>query len=70
MAQKAGFLGLSDGDIQTMDGQGIFSAAVYVAMAGADGLGRDDHALQNRVRIRFQNAAVHESTGVAFVGIA
>ncbi len=37
---------------------------------GADGLGRNDHAFQNRMGIRLQDAAVHESTGIALVGVA
>ena len=70
LAQQAGFFGLRNGDVQAVDGQRIFRAAVNVAGMRADRFGRDDHAFQNRVRIRFQNAAVHERPGIAFIGVA
>ncbi len=37
---------------------------------GIDGFGGDNHALDHRMRVRFQNAAVHERAGIALVGIA
>jgi len=53
-----------------LDGQGIFGPAVDVAVMGADGLGGDDHAFEDRMGIRLQDAAIHESAGIALVGVA
>ncbi len=70
LAQQAVFLGLVDGDVQAVDGQRILGPAVDVTLMGADGLGGDDHAFQNGVRVGLQDAAVHEGARVAFVGVA
>ena len=70
LSQQARFLGLGDGDVEAVDGQGIFGPAVDVAVMGADGLGGDHHALQDSMGIRLENAAVHESARIALVGVA
>ena len=41
-----------------------------IALAGADGVGRNRHAFDHAVRIAFQDAAIHERAGVAFVAVA
>ncbi len=70
ITQQADFTGLFDGQGDILDGQGILIAHINVAMGGADGVGTDDHPLQNGVRIAFQQAAVHIRTRVPFVGVA
>ncbi len=52
------------------DRQGVFGADVDVALAGADGVGGDGHAFEDALRIALQDAAVHESAGVALVAVA
>ena len=42
---------------------------VDVAFAGADGISGEDHALQNGVRVAFEDAAIHERAWIAFVGV-
>ena len=61
---------LSQGDFQPLDGQGILGTDVDVAHCCADRMGGNRHALDDAVRVTFQHAAVHERTGVAFVGVA
>ena len=50
--------------------QGIFRADIDIAFIGADGIGGNHHAFQDRMGIAFQDAAVHKRAGVAFIGIA
>ena len=52
------------------DGQRILGPDVDEALAGADRVGGDGHALQDAVRVALQDAAVHEGAGVALVGVA
>jgi len=52
------------------DSDGIFCAAVDIPLTGANRVGGNDHAFDDRVRIAFQHAPVHESAGVAFVRVA
>ena len=49
---------------------GYSARTVDVALAGADGVGGDRHALEHPVRVALQDAAVHERAGVALVGVA
>ena len=49
---------------------GYSRAHVDEALVRADGVGGDGHAFEHAVRIAFQDAAVHERAGVAFVGVA
>ena len=70
VSQQAQLLRLGNGDLQAVDGQGIFGPAVDVALGGPDGVGADGHALQHRVGVALQDAPVHEGPGVAFVGVA
>ena len=70
LSQEAVLSGLVDGDVQAVDGQRILGAAVDVTLMGSDRPGGDDHAFQNGVRVRLQDAAVHKGARVAFVGVA
>ena len=70
LAQQPVFAGLIDGDFQALDGDGILRAHIDIALAGADGIASDGHGLQHRVRVALQHGAVHESAGVALVGVA
>ena len=69
-AQQPKLLRLLDGDLQAVNRERIFGADVDVALRGADGVGGNGHAFQHAVRIAFQNAAVHEGAGIAFVRVA
>ena len=70
LAQEAVVSGLLDGDLQTLDGDGVLSADVDVAFAGADGIAGNGHGLDDGVRIAFQDGTVHERAGVALVSVA
>ena len=69
-AEQAQLLGLLDGDLQPRNRQRIFRAHVNKSLVRADRVSRDGHAFEHAVRIAFQNAAVHERAGIAFVGVA
>ncbi len=56
--------------LQARDRQRILGTHVDVALAGANGIGRDGHALNNPLRVALEHAAVHEGAGVALVAIA
>ena len=56
--------------VQPLDRHGVFGADVDVGLVGAEGVGADHHAFQDRMRVAFQGAAVHEGPGVALVGVA
>ena len=47
VAHEAHFLGLRDGDLEPLNGEGIFGADVDVAHVGADRLSGDDHRLKH-----------------------
>jgi hypothetical protein len=51
-------------------GQRIFCADVYNAVGSTDGVGSDEHALEDGVRNALEKAAVHEGAWVALVGVA
>ena len=46
--QEAHGPGLLQGDEQMLDGQGVLGAHIDASLAGADGVGADDHPLQHR----------------------
>ena len=56
--------------VDPLDGQRILGADVEEALVGADGAGGDGHALDHAVGERFQQHAVHERAGIAFVAVA
>ena len=55
---------------QPLDRQRILGADVDVAVRRADGVGADDHPLEDAVRVALEQRAVHERAGVALVGVA
>ena len=59
---------------QALDRERVLVAHVHVAfhraVAGADGVGGDDHALDDAVRVALEHGAVHERARVALVGVA
>jgi len=67
--QAIGFR-VGDGLFQPLDGEGILCTAVDVAFAGSDGIGADDHAFDDTVRIALHHGTVHESARIALVGVA
>ena len=70
LAQKAVFPRLLDGDLQAVNGDGIFGADVDVALVGADGIAGDGHGLQHHVGVALQHRTVHKGAGVALIGVA
>ena len=52
------------------DGQRVLGADVDVGLGGADGVGGDDHAFEQPVRVALEHRAVHERARVALVGVA
>ncbi len=56
--------------MQTLHRQGIFFTDIYVTVLGANGISANSHSLQHGVRVRLNNAAVHERAGVSFVSVA
>ena len=70
LAQQSVFPGLLDGDLETVNGDGVLGPDVDVALVGADGVAGDGHSLQHHVGVAFQNGTVHERAGVALVGVA
>ena len=52
------------------DGVGVLGADVDVALARADGVGRDGHALDERERVALDEHPVGEGAGVALVEVA
>ena len=69
-AQKSQFFGLLDGDIEMLDGNRILFAHIDVTVFAAHGIGTDEHSLYDGMRVAFQNGAIHECTGIAFVCVA
>ena len=53
-----------------MYGKGIFSADIYQTFGSSDSVTADCHSLDDAVGVTFENGTIHESTGVALVGIA
>ena len=53
-----------------MDGDRVFGSDIHITFIRADGITGDGHGFDHGVRVTFQNGTVHESTRVAFVGVA
>ena len=70
LAEQAALAALADGDLEPLDRQRIFRPHVDVAHRRPDRVRRDGHPLEDAVGIAFEDAAVHERPGVAFVGVA
>jgi hypothetical protein len=52
------------------NGQGIFVSDVDIALFGPDGVGADEHALEDAMRISLHQASIHVGARVSLVGIA
>ena len=70
LAQQTVLLGLPDGGLQPLDGDGVLGPDVDVALVGPHGVARDGHGLQDGVGVALQHRAVHERAGIALVGVA
>ena len=68
--EQAIFASLSDGDLQTVDSQRVFSTDINQTVGSTDGIAADGHSLDDAVRVTFHDGTVHERTRVAFVGVA
>ena len=69
-SQEAHLPGLLDGDVQAVDGQGVFGAHINISPVGADGISGNGHSFQNGMGVSFANRPVHKRPGVALVGVA
>ena len=69
-AEQPGPLRLADRQPQPLDRQGVLGPDVYITLVGPDGVSGDRHSLKDLLGHALEHAAVHESTGVALVGIA
>ena len=69
LAQQAVLTGLFDGDLQTVDGDGVLGPDIDVALSAAHGVGGDGHGLQHGEGVALQHGAVHEGAGVTLVGV-
>ena len=63
-------MGDFDGSSHCGDGIRVFGPDVDVALGGADGVGRDRHALDEQERIALHHHPVGEGAAVAFVCVA
>ena len=70
LPQQAVLLGLPDGHLKAVDGDGILGADIDVALMGADGVAGDGHGLDDAVGVALQHGAVHERARIALVGVA
>ena len=61
---------LADGNLQSMQGQWIFSPAVDITLRCPQCKAGDQHTLQHSVRVAFYQRAIHKRTRVALIGIA
>ena len=69
-AEVAVLRGLADRLAQPGNGERVLRAAVDVAGARPDRVGRDRHALEHPVRVALEHGAVHERAGIALVRVA
>jgi hypothetical protein len=65
VAEPPSPLGDFDGSSHCGDGIGVFGPDVDVALGGADGVGRDRHALDEQERIALHHHPVGEGAAVA-----
>ena len=72
-AQQAPLARLPEGEAQPLHRERVLVPDVDVAghrpVVRADRVGGDDHPLDDAVRVAFEHRAVHESAGVALVGV-
>ena len=70
LAEKSLAPGIDNRLVHQLHGKGILGPHVHVALASPNGIGADDHALDDAVRVAFHEAAVGIRAGVALVGVA
>ena len=70
VAQQSVFLGLLDGDVQTLYGDGILGADINIALIGANRIACNGHGLHHAKGVALQYGAVHECARVTLVGVA
>ena len=70
IAQESQALGVANRLREMLDRYGILRADVDVAVAGPDGVGADEHALDDSVGVALAHPTVHERPGIALVGVA
>jgi len=63
-------LRLEQSPFHPLDRQGVFGPHIDEALAGADGVGADDHAFDNAMGVSLQDAPVHVGAGVSLIGVA
>src|SRR5205809_507700 len=59
-----------DGGVQGRDGVGVLRPQIDVALLRPDGVGGDQHSLDQRERVALDQHPVRERAAVAFVGVA
>ena len=55
---------------KALAGDGVLVPDVHKALFASDGARADDHSLEHGMRIAFDDAAIHESARISFVGVA
>ena len=70
VTQEAVFTGLLNGDLQTVDGDGVLGTDIDIALVRANGVAGNGHGLQHHMGVALQHGAVHERAGVALIGVA
>src|SRR6266545_93363 len=68
-ADQAVAVGVGEGGLQAAAGEAALAAQVDEGGAAADRVGRDDHALDQRVRVALQQLHVLEGARLALVGV-
>ena len=69
-AEQTVFTRLVDGNLQTLNRDRILCTDINTTLGSADRVAGDRHGFDQGVRVAFEDGTVHESTGVAFVGVA
>ncbi len=70
LAEESALLCLLDREMEPFHGKRVLRPDVDIAVWRTDGIGADDHALDHRMGISFDDRPVHERARVSFVGIA
>ncbi len=70
VAQQPVTPGVVDGFVEPDECQGIFLPDIDEPFVAPNSKCADDHPLQNRVGIGFDDAPVHKCTGISFIGVA
>ncbi len=69
LAEIPALLRLLDRQMKTFNGKRVLRPDIDVTIRCADRIGADDHALDHRMRISFDDRAVHERARIALVGV-